>query len=99
MNDITSKNAVVAIYKSHPEAENAIKELQRSGFDMEQLSIVGRDCHTEEHVVGYYTTGDRMRYGESRAPFGAGFGRCCSVRRSFGFRASGRCWWRGRWSL
>jgi hypothetical protein len=52
----------VAIYKSHPEAEAAIKELQQSGFDMKKLSIVGRDYHTDEHVVGYYTTGDRMKY-------------------------------------
>src|SRR5580698_7706498 len=54
-------NSVVAIYKSHTEAEAAIKELQKSGFDMKQLSIVGRDYHTDEHVVGYYNTGDRMK--------------------------------------
>jgi hypothetical protein len=59
---MTENNAVVAIYKSHPEAEAAIKELQQSGFDMKQLSIVGRDYHTDENVVGYYTTGDRMKY-------------------------------------
>ena len=29
---------------------------------MKKLSIVGKDYHTEEHVVGYYTTGDRMLY-------------------------------------
>jgi hypothetical protein len=55
MSNITSNNAVVAIYKSHAEAEAAVKELQRSGFDIKKLSIVGRDYHTEEHVVGYYT--------------------------------------------
>ena len=60
-NIITDNNAVVAIYKSHPEAEAAIKELQQTGFDMKKLSIVGRDYHTDEHVVGYYTTGDRMK--------------------------------------
>jgi len=27
---------------------------------MKKLSIVGKDYHTEEHVVGYYNTGDRM---------------------------------------
>jgi hypothetical protein len=36
--------------------------LQKAGFDMKQLSIVGRDYHTEEHVIGYYNTGDRMKY-------------------------------------
>ena len=54
-------NATVAIYNSHTEAESGIKELQRAGFDMKKLSIVGRDYHTEEHVVGYYNTGDRMK--------------------------------------
>ena len=38
------KNAVVAIFSSHTEAEAAVKELQKSGFDMKQLSIVGKDC-------------------------------------------------------
>ena len=56
------KNSVVAIYNLHTEAEAAIKELQKAKFDMKQLSIVGKDYHTEEHVVGYYTTGDRMKY-------------------------------------
>jgi uncharacterized membrane protein len=55
------QNAVVAIYPTHTAAEEAVKELQRSGFDMQQLSIVGKDYHTEDHVVGYYTTGDRMK--------------------------------------
>jgi hypothetical protein len=59
---MTRNNAVVAIYKSHTEAETAVKELQQSGFDMKKLSIVGRDYHTDEHVVGYYNTGDRMKH-------------------------------------
>jgi hypothetical protein len=55
-------NSVVAIYPSHTAAEAAIKELQKSGFDMKKLSIVGRDYHTDEHVVGYYNVGDRMKH-------------------------------------
>jgi len=61
-NTMTRNNSVVAIYKSHAEAETAVKELQQSGFDMKNLSIVGRDYHTDEHVVGYYNTGDRMKH-------------------------------------
>ena len=72
MNNNNSNNAVVAIYKSHAEAEAAVKELQHSGFDMEKLSIVGRDYHSEEQVVGYYTTGDRMRYWGKRGAFWGG---------------------------
>jgi hypothetical protein len=52
----------VAIYESHAQVEDAIRELQRSGFNLRRLSIVGRDDPTERQVVGYYTTGDRMKY-------------------------------------
>ena len=60
-NERTENGAVVGIYSSHTAAEASIKELQRSGFDMKRLSIVGKDYHTEEHVVGYYNTGDRVK--------------------------------------
>ena len=72
---MTKNNSVVAIYKSHAEAEAAIKELQQSGFDMKKLSIVGRDYHTDENVVGYYNTGDRMkRWGKTGAFWGGFWG-------------------------
>lgn len=59
---MSEHNAVVAIYNTHTEAEAAIKELQRAAFNITKLSIVGKDYHTDEHVVGYYNTGDRMKY-------------------------------------
>ena len=59
---MSDKNTAVAVYDRHDQAEAAIKELQRAGFDMKRLSIVGKDYHTDEHVVGYYNTGDRMEY-------------------------------------
>ena len=59
---MSNKNSVVGIYKTHTEAEAAVKELQKSGFDMKKLSVVGKDYHTEENVVGFYNAGDRMKY-------------------------------------
>lgn len=56
------ENATVGIFETHTQAERAVKELQTAGFDMQRLSIVGRDYHTDEHVVGYYNAGDRMKY-------------------------------------
>jgi uncharacterized membrane protein len=53
-------NSAVGIFNSHQDAEHAVKELQKSGCDMKKLSVVGKDYHTEENVVGYYNTGDRM---------------------------------------
>jgi uncharacterized membrane protein len=58
---MTQTNAVIAVFDTHTEAEEAIKELQTSGYNMQQLSIVGKDYHTEEQVVGYYNAGDRMK--------------------------------------
>ena len=59
---MTPENAVVAIYRTHTDAEAAVRALQKAGYDMRKLSIVGKDYHTEEHVTGYYSTGDRMKY-------------------------------------
>ena len=56
-----SEETVVAMYDTHLTAEAAVKELQQAGCDMHRLSIVGADYHTEEHVLGYYTTGERMK--------------------------------------
>ena len=70
---MSNKNSVVAVFGSHDQAEDAIRELQEDGFDMKKLSIVGKDFHTEEHVVGYYTTGDRMMYWGKQGAFWGGF--------------------------
>ena len=70
---MSETNAVVAIYDSHSQAEEAVKELQKSGVDMKKLSIVGKDYHSDEQVVGYYNTGDRMKYWGKLGAFWGGF--------------------------
>ena len=70
---MNENKSVVAIFKSHLEAETAVKELQQAGFDMKKLSIVGRDYHTDEKVVGYYNTGDRVKYWGKLGAFWGGF--------------------------
>jgi uncharacterized membrane protein len=66
-------NSVVAVYDTHEQAEQAIKALQEAGVDMKTLSIAGRSMHTDEHVVGYYNAGDRMKYWGSVGAFWGGF--------------------------
>src|ERR1700723_4583839 len=70
---MSEQNAVVAVYGTHIGAEDAVKELQRAGIDMHSLSIIGKDSHTDEHVVGYYNTGDRMKYWGKVGAFWGGF--------------------------
>jgi uncharacterized membrane protein len=66
-------NSVVAVYRTHTEADEAVKELQSGGVDMHKLSIVGKGYHTEEQAVGYYATGDRMKYWGKIGAFWGGF--------------------------
>jgi uncharacterized membrane protein len=72
MKNMNKNNSIVAVYPSHTAAEAAVKELQKSGFDMKKLSIVGRDYHTDEHVIGYYNAGDRMKYWGKMGAFWGG---------------------------
>ncbi len=65
-------NAGVLILSTHTEAENAVRELQRANFNLTKLSIVGKDYHTEENVVGYYSAGDRMSYWGTQGAFWGG---------------------------
>jgi uncharacterized membrane protein len=72
---MSEAGSVVAVYNTHPEAEEAVKKLQHAGIDMQTLSIVAKDYHTEEHVVGYYNLGDRMkRWGKTGAFWGGFWG-------------------------
>ena len=70
---MSTQNSVVAVYRSHTEADQALKELQSGGVDMRKLSIVGKGYHTEEHAVGYYNAGDRMMYWGKVGAFWGGF--------------------------
>jgi len=65
-------NAAIGVYANHTEAEEAVKELQKAGFEMKQISIIGKGYHTDEHVVGYYNTGDRVKYWGKRGAFWGG---------------------------
>jgi uncharacterized membrane protein len=69
MTPSNQENSVVAIYDSHTGAEAALKELQKAGLDMKRLSIIGKDYHTEEHALGFYTSGDRMKFWGTRGAF------------------------------
>ena len=64
--------SVVAIYTLHPDAENAINLLKKNNFNIKKLAIVGKGEQTEEHVVGYYTMGDRMKHWGKNGAFWSG---------------------------
>jgi hypothetical protein len=59
----------VAVFDRHEDVDVALRELHRNGADVKQLSVLGRDPHTEEHPVGFYGAGDRARYWGKRGAF------------------------------
>jgi hypothetical protein len=69
---MSKTSAAVAVYASHDDADAAIKALQKAGFDMKKLSIVGKDFRTEEHAIGYYNTGDRVKFWGKTGAFWGG---------------------------
>src|ERR1700735_2692779 len=65
-------NTVIAVFADHPAADTAIKKLTSAGFDMKNLSVVGKGYHTDEKVVGFYNEGDRIKFWGTRGAFWGG---------------------------
>ncbi len=57
-----NRGSLVAIFTDHKAAETAVKALAAAGFDIKDLSIVGKGYTVEEKVTGFYSTGDRMKF-------------------------------------
>jgi uncharacterized membrane protein len=57
----SQSDLAVAIYDQHTQAESAVKALEKAGFDMKKISILGKDYETEDRVVGFLNAGDRAK--------------------------------------
>ena len=68
-----NNDTVIAVFADHQAAEAAVKKLTAGGFEMKNLSVVGKGYHTDEKVVGFYSTGDRVRFWGTRGAFWGGF--------------------------
>ena len=64
---------VVAVFPTHDAAEKAVKSLTAAGFEMKNLSVVGKGYHSDEKVVGFYNMGDRIKFWGTRGAFWGGF--------------------------
>ena len=65
-------DTVIAVFADHSAAESAVKKLSEAGFEMKNLSVVGKGYHTEEKVVGFYNAGDRVKFWGTRGAFWGG---------------------------
>ncbi len=67
--DHNDNNSCVAIYKTHPEAEQAITQLGKAGFDITHLSVLASGYHRHENVIGYYNTGEQIKFWGQQGAF------------------------------
>jgi len=72
---MNKNDAIVAVFSGHQDAETAVRKLADAGLDIKHFSIVGKGYHTDERVVGFYNTGDRIKFwGKNGAMWGGLWG-------------------------
>jgi hypothetical protein len=63
------------VFNTHPDAQDAIRSLGRSGFDVKELSLIGKGHNSEQAPIGFYTGGDRiLTWGSIGAAWGGIWG-------------------------
>jgi hypothetical protein len=53
-----TNQSVVAVYKNHVDAENAVRRLASGGVPVASISIIGRNFESHEDIQGFYRPGD-----------------------------------------
>jgi hypothetical protein len=56
-------SSIVAVYPDHATAEKAVRQLHEAGFELGDLSIVGRDFQETEQPYGFVSRGDYVKAG------------------------------------
>jgi uncharacterized membrane protein len=62
----------IAVFPNRDGAEKAVKTLTAAGFEMKNLTVVGKGHHSEEKVTGFYNIGERVKFWGSRGVFWGG---------------------------
>lgn len=66
-------HTIIGQFPSHTEAERVVLELQKEGFDLQKLSIVGKDYQTAEQVGGFLTWKDTAQAGAAASGYWGSF--------------------------
>jgi len=70
---IVSEYTTVRTFLTHVEAEKAVLDLQKGGFDLQKISIIGKDYQTTEHIRGFLTWKDAAATGAGTAGYWGSF--------------------------
>jgi hypothetical protein len=66
------EQAVIGVYETLATAEQAVRQLDRGGFPIQQVSIIGHDSDRELKVEGYVTVADEAKQGMRSGAVAAG---------------------------
>ncbi len=66
-------HTIVGHFPYHAEAERVVLALQKAGFDMQKLSILGKDYQTTEQVRGFLTWKDTAKAGAAGGGYWGSF--------------------------
>jgi hypothetical protein len=69
---VETANTIIAVFPDHQAAETAVKKLNAAGFEIKNLSVVGKGYHTDEKIIGFYNIGDRVKFWGTRGAFWGG---------------------------
>ncbi len=69
---MSNTDTVIATFADHTAADAAVKSLAKAGFEMKNLSVVGKGFHSEEKAIGFYNIGDRIMFWGKRGAFWGG---------------------------
>lgn len=64
----TRSLGIVAVFEWVDRAEAAVEILQAAGFDSRKLSIIAKDDHSGERLLGWASSGSRTRFWGRLAP-------------------------------
>ncbi len=73
---LSCDQSVLAGYRSHYDAEKAVRRLAQEGVPMDKISIIGRSFQTGDDIQGFYRPADAALKG---AETGAWFGGICGL--------------------
>jgi hypothetical protein len=69
---MSQEKSIVGVYASMTDAEAAIRSLDKGGFPIQKVSVVGQNLQSEKEVHGYITTGDVAKSGAGTAAWVGG---------------------------
>jgi hypothetical protein len=75
MDKMTNEGSVVDVCNTRVEANEELQQLKKSGFDTTKLSVVGENSNGNKNIIGYFSSGDRLKPWGKAAAFIAGVGR------------------------